>query len=218
VAAFFDLDRTLIRGSATFPLAVAAFRAGLVPVGDLVRDLAQALWFILRGSTDRGSEALRERVLRAVAGQPRQRLVELGESFIPRLAATVRPAARRLLDQHQAQGHHRVIVTASPIEIAAGLATALGLEGAAGTRAEVDAEGRYTGRLAGAFCYRDGKVTEVQRLSRLHDYDLERSYAYSDSISDLPFLQCVGHPVAVNPDRGLRAHATRRNWPIIAAG
>jgi HAD superfamily hydrolase (TIGR01490 family) len=214
-AAFFDLDRTLIRGSANFPLAVAAFRAGYVPPRDLVRDAVSAVRFVLHGATDEASAALRERILRAVAGHPAADVVALGETFIPRLARRVLPEARAALDLHAARGEDRVIVSASPIEIVSAIADALGLEGAVGTRSEI-VDGRYTGRLEGPFCYREGKVAEVRRLAAERGYDLSRSTAYSDSISDLPFLQAVGNPVAINADKALRAHAAGHDWRTIA--
>ena len=213
-AAFFDLDRTLIRGSANFPLAVAAFRAGYVPPRDLLRDAVSAVSFVVRGATDEGSAALRERILRAVAGHRVDDVVALGAPIIPKLAASVLPEARVALQRHAAAGEDRIIVSASPIEIVAALADALGLEGAVGTRSEI-VEGRYTGRLDGAFCYRDGKVTEITRLAAERGYDLSRSTAYSDSISDLPFLTAVGNPVAINADKELRAHAALHGWRII---
>ena len=216
-AAFFDLDRTLIRGSANFPLAVAAFRAGYVAPRDLLRDAVSAASFVLHGATDEASAALRERILRAVAGHRSADVIALGNDFIPKLAASVLPEARIALDRHAAAGHDRIIVSASPIEIVGSLAAALGLEGAVGTRSEI-VDGRYTGKLAGPFCYRDGKVLEVQRLAAERGYDLASSFAYSDSISDLPFLAAVGHPVAINADRRLRAHAAELGWTTVAVG
>ena len=214
-AAFFDLDRTLIRGSANFPLAVAAFRAGYLPPRDLLRDAVSAVRFVLHGATDEASAALRERILRAVAGHPAADVIALGDAFIPRIAERVLPEARAALDRHAAAGEDRIIVSASPIEIVSAIADALGLEGAVGTRSEIF-DGRYTGRLDGPFCYRDGKVAEVQRLAAERGYDLSRSTAYSDSISDLPFLQCVGNPIAINADKELAAHALERGWQTIA--
>jgi HAD superfamily hydrolase (TIGR01490 family) len=214
-AAFFDLDRTLIRGSATFPLAVAAFRAGHVPPRELLADAANAVSFVLHGATDEVSAALRERILRAVAGQRVEDVVALGDRFVPRLAASVLPEARALLAAHEAAGEDRVVVSASPVEIVGALADRLGLEGAVGTRSEIDGHGRYTGRLAGPFCYREGKVAEVQRLAAERGYDLAASTAYSDSVSDLPFLTAVGTAVAVNPDAELRALAGERGWRVV---
>ncbi len=213
-AAFFDLDRTLIRGSANFPLAVAAFRAGYVPPRDLLKDAVSAVRFIALGASDAGSAALRERILRAVAGHPAADVVALGQSFIPKIAASVLPEARAALDRHAALGEDRIIVSASPIEIVSAIAEALGLEGAVGTRSEI-VDGRYTGRLEGPFCYREGKVVEITRLAAERGYDLASSSAYSDSISDLPFLQAVGNPVAINADRELRAHAAAHGWSTI---
>ena len=213
-AAFFDLDRTLIAGSANFPLAVAAFRAGFVPPRDLAADALNAVAFLVRGASDARSEALRDRILRAVAGAPTSRLHALGEQIVPRLTASIVPEARAELDRHAAAGHDRVIVSASPQEIVEALAQALGLEGAVGTRAEV-VDGRYTGALAGPFCYGAHKPVEVARLAVERGYDLAASSAYSDSISDLPFLESVGTAVAVNPDDELRALAGERGWRLV---
>ena len=213
-AAFFDLDRTLIRGSANFPLAVAAFRAGYVPPRQLLHDAANAVAFVVGGASDERSAALRERILRAVAGHPAADVVALGEAFLPKLAAGVLPEARLLLDQHARAGEDRIVVSASPIEIVGRLAERLGLEGAVATRSQI-VDGCYTGRLDGAFCYGAGKVTEVQRLAAERRYDLGRCTAYSDSVSDLPFLEAVGTAVAVNPDRELRAVARARGWRVV---
>ena len=89
------------------------------------------------------------------------------------------------------------------------------LEGAVGTRSEI-VDGCYTGRLDGPFCYREGKVAEITRLASERGYDLSRCTAYSDSISDLPFLQAVGIPVAINADKELRAYAAAHGWRTIA--
>lgn len=213
-AAFFDLDRTLIPGSANFALAVAAFRSGLVPPTDLVRDAVNAVGFVLRGADDARSEALRDRILRAVAGHEAAELARLADRITPRLVAAVFPEARRELDRHAAAGRDRVIVSASPQEVVEVLADALGLEGAVGTRGEV-VDGRYTGDLAGPFCYGPNKPLEVRRLAGERGYDLTGSSAYSDSVSDLPFLESVGHPVAMNADAELRALAAERGWRTI---
>ena len=213
-AAFFDLDRTLIRGSANFPLAIAAFRAGYVPPKQMLKDIVSAIIFVTRGASDERSEALRQRILDAVAGHPVTEVVALGDSFIPRLKQSVLPESAVELEACAAAGIDRIIVSASPIEIVSRLADCLGLEGAVGTRSEIE-DGKYTGRLDGAFCYGQGKVEQMQRLARERGYDLSSSIAYSDSVSDLPFLQAVGTPVAVNPDKELRAVAQERGWRII---
>ncbi len=213
-AAFFDLDRTLIRGSANFPLAVAAFRAGYVPPRQLLHDAVNAVAFVVGGASDQRSAALRERILSAVAGHPASDVVALGDAFLPKVAAGVLPEARVLLDQHGRAGEDRIVVSASPIEIVGRLADELGLEGAVGTRSEI-VDSCYTGRLDGAFCYGAGKVTEVRRLAEERGYDLAACTAYSDSVSDLPLLEAVGTAVAVNPDKELRAVARERRWRVV---
>ncbi|MEO7131204.1 MAG: HAD-IB family hydrolase, partial [Dermatophilaceae bacterium] len=124
----------------------------------------------------------------------------------------------KLLAAHLAAAEHRLVVSASPIELVGPIATALGLEGAVATRSELDDEGRYTGRLAGEFCYGPGKVIEIEKIAAERGYDLAASTAYSDSISDLPMMERVGTAVAVNPDRELRALALERGWRIIEVG
>lgn len=216
-AAFFDLDRTLIRGSANYPLAVAAFRGGHVPWRDLLRDTFNAISFHRHGSTDEGSHALRDRILAAVAGTPQSELIHLADAIVPGIARRVMPQAAALLAQHKAAGEHRIVVSASPIELVDRIARALGLEGAVATTSELD-DGCYTGRLVGEFCYGGGKVIEMEKLAAERGYDLARCYAYSDSISDLPMLERVGTAVAVNPDHELRGIALKRGWRIVEVG
>lgn len=218
VAAFFDLDRTLIRGSANYPLAIAAFRSGRVPWRELLDDTVNAIAFHRHGSTDAGSAALRERILRAVKGIRQDDIVHLADSVVPGLIRRIIPQSARLLAAHHGLGEDRVVVSASPVELVGRFAQAIGLEGAVATRSELDEHGRYTGRLSGEFCYGPGKVIEMEKLAAERGYDLDRSYAYSDSMSDLPMLERVGHPVVVNPDRQLRTLARRRGWPVVELG
>lgn len=213
-AAFFDLDRTLIRGSANYPLAIAAFRSGHVPWRDLVKDTFTALTFHRKGSTDAGSHALRERILGAVAGIPQAEIIHLADAIVPKVVSRVIPESAELLREAKDAGHHRIVVSASPIELVGRISDALGLEGAVATRSELD-NGCYTGRLAGEFCYGHGKVIEIEKLAAERGYDLTRSWAYSDSISDLPMMERVGNAVAVNPDKELRRLAGERGWRIV---
>jgi HAD superfamily hydrolase (TIGR01490 family) len=217
-AAFFDLDRTLIRGSANYPLAIAAFRSGLVPWRELLADTWNAISFHRHGSTDEGSAALRERILRAVKGIRQDDLIHLADAIMPGLVRRLIPQSARLLAEHHGRGEDRVVVSASPVELVGRFAAVLGLEGSVATRSELDREGRYTGRLIGEFCYGAGKVIEIEKLAAERGYDPARSYAYRDSISDLPMLERVGTPVAVNPARELRALAQERGWRLVEVG
>lgn len=213
-AAFFDLDRTLISGSSAFVFAVAAWRADLLPVRRFTRDAFGAAGFRLAGATDEKTARVRARILDAVRDNRQADLVALNADIIPKLMGKIRPEARQLLDLHRRAGRDTYIVSASPQEMVGPLAEALGMTGGIGTIAEVK-DGVYTGELAGPFCYADGKVEAIRELAGWEAYDLERSYAYSDSASDLPMLEAVGHPVAVNPDGTLGRVAHQRGWPIV---
>jgi phosphoserine phosphatase len=115
---------------------------------------------------------------------------------------------------HHEAGRDTYIVSASPIEVVDPLAGALGMTGAIATRSEI-VDGRYTGRLDGPFVYGEGKREAIAKLAAQEGYDLRLCYSYSDSASDLPMLELVGHPVAVNPDGPLESVAHQRGWPIV---
>jgi HAD superfamily hydrolase (TIGR01490 family) len=214
-AAFFDLDRTLISGSSAFAFAAAAWRNHLVPARQFTKDAAQALAFRHRGASDYQVERVRARILGAVAGVRQADLVALNADLIPKLLGRVRPEAQRLIEMHRKAGRDTYIVSASPVEMVEPLATALGMTGGIGTVSAVDASGHYTGELAGPFVYGPGKVVAMEEIGAWEGYDLALSYAYSDSASDLPMLEAVGHPVAVNPDGRLARAAHDRGWPIV---
>lgn len=213
-AAFFDLDRTLISGSSAAYFGIAAWRNGLIPGRDLLGDAVNALLFRVVGATDERSAAVRDRILQAAEGIEQDQLMELNEEIVPRILEQVRPESRGLIDMHHEASRDCWIVSASPIELVQPLAAALGMEGAVATRSEV-VDGRYTGRLDGPFVYGEGKAEAIEKLAGERGYDLRLSYAYSDSVSDLPMMEMVGHPVAVNPDAPLESVAHQRGWPIV---
>jgi HAD superfamily hydrolase (TIGR01490 family) len=213
-AAFFDLDRTLISGSSAFTLAIQARKAGMIPNFEFVRDAAGAATFKLMGAGDDTTNEVRKRVLKAVSGMYQSDLQALNAEILPRLLAKLRPEARRLLDQHRRAGRDTYIVSAAPQEIVEPLARSLGMTSGIGTRSHV-VDGKYTGELDGPFCYGEGKVEAITEMANWNGYELDQCYAYSDSASDLPMLEAVGHPVAVNPDGKLERHARRNGWPIV---
>lgn len=213
-AAFFDLDRTLIAGSSAFAFAVSARKAGLLPTRQLARDGLSALAFKLRGASDDKTERLKDRILGAITGMRQDDLVALNAEVLPKLLGKIRPEARRLLDLHRHAGRTTYIVSASPIELVEPLATTLGMTAGIGTRSKLDG-GVYTGELDGPFVYGPGKVAAIEEVARWEGLDLAQCYAYSDSASDLPMLQAVGHPVAVNPDGPLARHAKQHGWMIV---
>jgi HAD superfamily hydrolase (TIGR01490 family) len=213
-AAFFDLDRTLISGSSAYTLALQARRAGMIPNLEFVRDAASAAAFKLFGADDDTTDAVKARVLKAVTGMRQSDLQALNVEILPRLLSRLRPEARRLLDRHRQAGRDTYIVSAAPQEIVEPLAHSLGMTSGIGTRSKV-VDGFYTGELDGPFCYGEGKVEAMIEIANWNGYQLDQCYAYSDSASDLPMLEAVGHPVAVNPDARLERHARRHGWPIV---
>lgn len=213
-AAFFDLDRTLISGSSAFVLGIAAWRGKLVPTHQFVRDAFSALNFVLSGASDETSIGVRDRILGAVKGVRVDDLVALNADIVPKLMERVRPESMRLIEQHRDAGRHTYIVSASPIELVEPLAKALGMTAGIGTRSIIT-DGVYTGELDGPFCYGPGKVDAIEAVAAAEQLDLDRCWAYSDSASDLPMLEAVGHPVAVNPDAKLERVAADLGWPVV---
>jgi HAD superfamily hydrolase (TIGR01490 family) len=213
-AAFFDLDKTLIEGSSAVHFGRAAYKAGMVSRRQLARDLWANVKFRLRGSTDAGTDELRERILGSIAGQ---RVVDLARMGPDILAGVLPLLYREVLDEayaHQDAGRPVYIVTAASQELADVLAHVLVLDGGIGMKSEVR-DGVYTGRAAGPFTYREGKAEAIRQLAASEGIDLAESYAYSDSESDLPMMRTVGHPVAVNPDRELERVARGEGWRIM---
>lgn len=213
-AAFFDLDRTLIAGSSAFVFARAARDAGFIRIQDFALDAMKAMKFRFFGSTDNSSIEVRERILAAAGGIRQSDLVGLNEMVLPELLGLIRPEARALLDQHHAAGRETWIVSASPIEIVEPLAQALGMTGGIGTVGEVE-NGVYTGKLAGPFCYGEGKAEAITALALQRNIDLTNSWSYSDSMSDLPMMNLVGNAVAVNPDAELTSLSRQKGWPVV---
>jgi HAD superfamily hydrolase (TIGR01490 family) len=213
-AAFFDLDRTLISGSSTFTFGVEAWRASLLEGRRLTGDAVRALSFRLFGASDERTRQTRDRLLDAIRGTDEVDLARLSHAIVPRLVEQVRPESRELIEWHRAAGRDQWIVSASAQGIVDPLAHAIGMTGGIGTRVQVR-DGSFTGELDGPFVYGEGKVIAIRAIARERGYDLARCYAYSDSISDRPMLELVGHPVAVNPDRELETLARALGWPIV---
>src|SRR5215212_3597353 len=210
-AAFFDLDKTLIEGSSALHFGRAAYRAGMVSRRQLASDAWANVRFRLHGSTDQGTDELRDRILDSIAGQ---RVVDLARMGPDILAGILPLLYREVLAEayaHQDAGRPAYIVTAAAQELADVLAHVLVLDGGVGMRSEVR-DGVYTGRPAGPFTYREGKAAAIRELAEREGIDLSESFAYSDSESDLPMMRAVGHPVAVNPDQVLGRVAREQGW------
>ncbi|MEO7556241.1 MAG: HAD family hydrolase [Acidimicrobiales bacterium] len=210
--ALFDLDRTLLRGSSLVALGHALVGAGVARRRDLLGAAVRDARFRRRGSTNGAVEDVRDRALGAIVGIERGPLVALAADVADELVGSMAPGARMLLDHHLLAGDFCVILSASPHELVEAVSARLGAHRGIGTVGEV-VDGRYTGSLDGPFCYGPGKIERLR--DALGPVDLLLAWAYADSCSDLPVLEACGHPVAVNPDRGLRTVARARRWPIV---
>jgi HAD superfamily hydrolase (TIGR01490 family) len=213
-AAFFDLDRTLRAGSSAFQFGRAAYKAGLVSRRRLVADAWDNLVFRLRGSTDAGTDAVRSRIGELLAGVRVRDLQRLAPDLLAGVLPRLYPRMLAIAYEHQDAGRPAFICTAASQEVAELIAIVLTFDGAVGSVAEV-LDGHYTGKAGGPFIYREGKAQAIRELAEREGIDLEASYAYSDSESDLPMLRAVGHPVAVNPDAALARIAREEGWEIL---
>jgi HAD superfamily hydrolase (TIGR01490 family) len=214
-AAFFDLDKTLIQGSSAFQFGRAAYRAGLMGRRQLLADAVANLQFRLRGASDEDSLALRERIAASVEGKRVVDLERLGADVLAGILPRVYPQMLALAHEHQDAGRRAYIVTAASQELADILARVMAFDGAVGSGISEIVEGVYTGRPTGEFVYGGGKARAIEHLAEREGIDLDASYAYSDSASDLPMLETVGHPVAVNPDAALARVARERGWDVL---
>jgi HAD superfamily hydrolase (TIGR01490 family) len=213
-AAFFDLDRTLMAGSSAYQFGRAAFRAGLINRRRLAADMWENVRFRLRGSTDEGMEAIKDRIFGLLEGVSVRDMQRLAPTVLAGVLPRLYPKMLDIAYDHQDAGRPVFICTAASQEMAQLMATVLTLDGAVGTMFETNG-GVYTGRGGGPFNYREGKAQAIRELAEREGIDLAASWAYSDSESDLPMLRLVGHPVAVNPDTELARVARAEGWEIL---
>jgi HAD superfamily hydrolase (TIGR01490 family) len=213
-AAFFDLDKTLMAGSSGVFFARAAYESGMISRGRLAHDLYENLRFRLRGSTDDRADDVRRRVGEMIAGVRVRDLQRLTPRVLSGVLPRLYPEMLERAYAHQDAGVPVYILTAASQEMADLLARVLAFDGGLGSRSEI-IDGRYTGRPAGPFNYREGKVLSMREVAARDAIDLDASYAYSDSESDLPMLRAVRHAVVVNPDATLRRIALEEGWEVI---
>jgi HAD superfamily hydrolase (TIGR01490 family) len=214
IAAFFDLDKTIIAGSSTLAFSGPLRDRGLIGRRALLRSGYAQLFLMVSGADANFMERMRSRISALCTGWVAEEVRAVIEQSIGEiLPAMTYPEALRLIDHHREQGHRVVVVSASGVEMVGPIASALGADEAIGTRMQI-VDGRYTG-VIDFYCYGEGKASAARALAAEHNIDLTASYAYSDSITDLPLLEVVGHPRTVNPDRALRQLALERHWPVL---
>jgi HAD superfamily hydrolase (TIGR01490 family) len=213
-AAFFDLDRTLLRRSSALALAGSFRERGLISRWQLAKAAFWQLLFVLRGASHEAVRAAAEDGLVVLRGTTPDELRSLvADALEPVLRPLVYAEPLHLVQQHRDSGEPVYIVSATLQEIVEAIAEDLGFDGALGTVCEV-VDGRYTGRAVRALHAR-AKADAVRELAAAEGFDLETCTAYSDSHTDLPFLEAVGRPVVVNPDRKLREIGADRGWPVL---
>jgi HAD superfamily hydrolase (TIGR01490 family) len=213
-AAFFDLDKTVIAQPSMVAFGRPLYKAGMISRWLIVRAMWSNTLFHYMGADEERMRKFRESALRITAGWD-QALISaiVRDTLIEVIEPIVYDEALDLIREHQAAGRRVFIISASPEEIVAPLAQYLGVDEAIASRAELDLDGRYTGNVE-FWSYGPYKAQAMRDAAERQGIDLDASYAYSDSATDVPMLEAVGHPVAVNPDRVLARVAPQRDWEI----
>ncbi|MGY4647900.1 HAD superfamily hydrolase (TIGR01490 family) [Mycobacterium sp. URHB0021] len=213
-AAFFDLDKTVIAKSSTLAFSKPFFDQGLINRRAVLKSTYAQFLFLMSGADHDQMDRMRSYIANMCTGWDAEQVKSIvGEALHDIVDPLVFAEAADLIADHKLCGRDVVVVSASGEEIVAPIARALGATHAMATRMVVE-DGKYTGEIA-FYCYGEGKVEAVRQLAASEGYALEHCYAYSDSVTDLPMLQAVGHPTVVNPDRALRKEATLRGWPVL---
>lgn len=213
-AAFFDLDKTVIARASMVAFGRPLYRAGLISRWILLRALYGQLVYLYVGADQERIHRMRDSVLALTKGWHQDHVRRIvRETLLEVIEPIVYDEAVDLIREHQQAGRSVFIVSASPEEIVAPLAEYLGVDNVIATRSKIDDEGRYTGEVD-FYSYGPYKVEAMEAIAAERGIDLGASFAYSDSATDLPMLERVGHPVAVNPDRELAGVASEREWEI----
>jgi HAD superfamily hydrolase (TIGR01490 family) len=214
-AAFFDLDKTIIAKSSALAFSKPFFNQGLLTRRAVLKNSYAQFLYLLSGADHDQMDRIRTHLTNMCAGWDVEQVKSIvNETLHDIVTPLVFAEAADLIAAHKLCGRDVVVVSTSGEEIVAPIARALGATHAMATRMVVEG-GKYTGEVA-FYCYGEGKVQAIRELAARERYPLEHCYAYSDSITDLPMLEAVGHPSVVNPDRGLRKEANERGWPVLA--
>lgn len=218
VLAVFDLDKTIIDTSASMAYRKPLAERGLITTTDMLRMLMMLGNYMISGHDDNSLNTTRDTLVAMIRGRSQADLADVAHGALQDvIVPVIYSEARTLIARHHALGHHVAIITASARVLVTPIADELGADHLIATELDVDDDGRFTGEVP-FFCKGPAKVEGLRRLAGTEGYDLSVSYAYTDSATDLPLLEAVGHPTVVNPDRTLRREATTRDWPIARFG
>lgn len=214
IAAFFDLDKTVIAKSSVLAFTRPFFEHGLLNRRAVLASSYAQLLFVLSTVDQERVDRMREHIAQMCKGWDVEQIRSIVHETLDEIVTPlVYAEAKDLIADHRARGHDVVIVSASGEEVVTPIAQALGASYSAASRMRI-VDGRYAGELE-FYCFGEAKSTAIRELAVEHGYDLTRSYAYSDSATDVPMLQAVGKPRAVNPDRALRRIANENRWLIL---
>lgn len=213
-AAFFDLDKTVIAKSSALAFSRPLYRGGLINRRAVLKSAYAQFVFLAGGADHDQMEKMRQYLSSLARGwnvaQVREIVAETLHDLIDPL---IYDEAASLIEEHHAAGRDVVLVSSSGSELVEPIGEMLGADHVIATRM-AEEDGRYTGEID-FYAYAENKAVAIRELAETEGYDLERCYAYSDSATDLPLLEAVGHPHAVNPDRALRREAQARSWPVL---
>ncbi len=213
-AAFFDLDKTIIAKSSTLAFSKPFQAGGLISRRAVLRSAYAQFVYLVGGADHDQMEKMRQFMSQLCAGWDVATVREIVADTLHNIVdPLVYDEAVSLIEEHRLAGRDVVVVSASGAEVVEPIAEMLGADLVIATRMEI-ADGRYTGEIA-YYAYAEEKARAVRELAEQRGYDLAESYAYSDSVTDAPMLESVGHPFAVNPDRELRKIAASREWPVL---
>jgi len=213
-AAFFDLDKTIIAKSSTLAFSKPFQAGGLISRRAVLRSAYAQFVYLVGGADHDQMEKMREFLSDLCAGWDVQTVRDIVADTLHNIVdPIVFDEAVSLIEEHHLNGRDVVIVSASGAEVVEPIGEMLGADGVIATRMQI-VDGRYSGDID-FYAYAENKATAIEELAGAKGYDLARSYAYSDSVTDIHMLEIVGHPYAVNPDKELRRQATKRGWPVL---
>jgi HAD superfamily hydrolase (TIGR01490 family) len=215
-AAFFDLDKTVIAKSSLVALGPEFHARGLLHRRTLVWAVISQMFFLRFGADEEKLSRIRESVLKVTKGWDRVEVRELvAETINEVIEPLIYDEALELIEHHREQGDEIWLVSMAPEEIVDPFAELLGINGAIASRATIDENGKFTGAMD-FFAQGENKAVAIRKLAARRGIDLAESFAYSDSETDIPMLQTVGHAYAVNPDKALTRMAHENEWPILS--
>ncbi len=214
-AAFFDLDKTIIAKSSALAFGRPFFQGGLINRRAVLRATYAQLVFTLAGADEDQVERLRTHITAMCTGWDVAQVSEIVEEALHEIVdPLIYEEAAELIEAHRIEGRDIVIVSTSGAEVVAPIGAMLGADHVVATKMVV-ADGKYTGEIE-SYNFGEAKAVAIRELAARRGYDLDASHGYSDSSTDLPMLEVVGHPTAVNPDKALRRIALQRGWPVLS--